>query len=145
MSTSVKKNSLSFYLRAFTCILGIAGLIAMVISSTMSSANKLFGLPLLIVLAVAGVALIALSVLVFPRQKLGEYLTAASVVGTIALFTAVIGNVINSRILLVSGLFSFNAGNTVGWSVFYVTVASLACFLVAILVLIISSFMKSTK
>lgn len=145
MSATVKTNPLTGSLRAFSCVLGLAGLVAMVISSTMSSANTLYGLPKLIALAAVGIVLLALTFLVFPRMGKGDYLSTASGVAAVALFTSVIGTVINSRILLISGLFSYNAGNTVGWSVFYVTVASIVCFLLAILLVIVAAFMNPTK
>ena len=63
----------------------------------------------------------------------------------IALIVATIGNIINSRILLISGLFSFNSQNMVGWHVFYITVACLVCYVVAIVAMIIGSFCKATK
>lgn len=141
MSASINKKSPAFYLRALTCVLGIAGLVTMIISSTMSTANTLYTLPTLCVMAVAAIALIVLATFVFKN----DILSSAAVLGSIALFTAVIGNVISSRILMIAGLFSYNAGNTVGWSVFYVTVASIVCFLVSILFLIVGAFMKSGK
>lgn len=143
MSANTKKQSLSFYLNAVTCVLGIAGLVTLIISSTMSSANALHGLPLLAVLAVGGIVLIALAMYMSSRNGLAVYISFASVVAAIALFTTVVGNTISSRILLISGLFSFNSGNMVGWNVFYVTVASIVCFLVSVLLLIVGSFMKS--
>ena len=66
-------------------------------------------------------------------------------VAAIALIVATIGNIINSRILLISGLFSFNSQNMVGWHVFYITVACLVCYVVAIVAMIIGSFCKATK
>ena len=44
------------------------------------------------------------------------------------LFSAVIGGIIMNRVLLISGLFSWNSGNTPGWNVFYASVVSIACF-----------------
>lgn len=145
MSTNTKKLSPAFFLTAVVIVLGIVGLITMIISSTMSTANTLYRLPLLVVLAVVGVALDILLLVGPPSWRENSYLSLVSIAASIALFTAVIGNVINSRILLISGLFSFNSGDTIGWSVFYITVASLACFLVAILLLIISAFFKPSK
>ena len=50
-----------------------------------------------------------------------------------------------SRILLISGLFSWNSMNTAGWKVFYVSVASMVCYVVSIILLIISAFLKTVK
>lgn len=141
MTASVNKKSPGFYLRALPGVLGIAGLVTMVISSTMSSANALYTLPMLAALALVGIVLVALSM--FAAKH--EILSTAAVLASIALFTAVIGNVMNSRVLMIAGLFSYNSGNTIGWSIFYITVASIICFLVAILLLIAGSFFQTKK
>ena len=142
---SVNKRGPGAILGALACVLGIAGLITMVISSTMSSGNALYSLTLLVVLAVAGVVLAGL-LFAGPQSWKGHaHLSLLSIVGAIALFTVVMGNVISSRVMLVAGLFSYNSGNTAGWSVFYVTVASVICFLVAIVALIVGAFTKPSK
>ena len=56
-----------------------------------------------------------------------------------------IGNIINSRILLISGLFSWNSQNMMGWRVFYVSIACIVCFVAAILALIVGAFLKNRK
>lgn len=140
---SKNQKSPSFYLNAVTCLVGIAGVVALVISSTMSSANALHSLPLLVALSAAGVVMVALVAAVSMGKLNNDYIGTLSTMAAIALFTVVVGSVINSRILLISGLFSYNAGNVVGWNVFYVTVASLGCFLVSVLLLIAGSFLKS--
>ena len=63
----------------------------------------------------------------------------------VGLFAAVICGMILSRILLISGLFSWNSMNTAGWKVFYVSVASMVCYVVSIILLIISAFLKTVK
>jgi hypothetical protein len=47
--------------------------------------------------------------------------------------------------MLVAGLFSFNAANEAGWSVFYVSVGAWACLLLGCVLLVASGFMKSVK
>lgn len=145
MSEHTSKLGFARVRMALILVLSIAGLLTMIISSTMSKANSLYGLSMLVALAVAGVALAAILLFAPQSWRKNGYLSLIAIVGSIALFTAVIGSVINGRILLISGLFSYNAANMVGWSVFYVTVASIVCFLAAILLLIVSAFMKSSK
>lgn len=145
MAAFIKKQSVGFYLNALACILGIAGLIAMIVCSTMTTAYALHSFTILTVGLVVGILLIAVAAYAPSRFGNYDYLGTVAVLGAIAAFAAVIGNVINDRILLISGLFSYNSGNMIGWSVFYATVASLVCLLVAMLLLVVGAFLKSVK
>lgn len=141
----MKKQGAGFYLNALACIAGIIGLIAMIACSTVSSANALNDFTMLTVEAVIAIVLILFAIYAPSKWGNYDYGSTVAVVAAIALFTAIIGNVINDRILLISGLFSYNSGNTVGWQVFYVTVAALVCYVVSIVCMIIGAFLKSTK
>lgn len=145
MSTSMNKRGPAAIFGILASILGIAGLVTMVISSTMSKSNALYSLTMLVVLAVVGVVFAALLFAGPQSWRSDNRLSLISIVAAIALFTVVLGNVISSRIMLISGLFSYNSGNTVGWSVFYITVASIVCYLAAVLALIVGAFMKPSK
>lgn len=142
----IKKQGAAFYFNVVAIVLAIAGIVTMVMSSTYSEANALAALTRLIAQSVLAVVLIAGGVWVANTGKddngiLGMFASMAA----IALIVATIGNIINSRILLISGLFSFNSQNMVGWHVFYITVACLVCYVVAIAAMIIGSFCKATK
>ena len=144
--TFLKKQGAAFYFNAVAIVLAVAGTIAMVMSSTYSEANALAALTRLIVQSVLAVVLVAGGIWAANDGKddngiLGMFASMAA----IALIVATIGNIINSRILLISGLFSFNSQNMVGWHVFYITVACLVCYVVAIVSMIIGSFCKATK
>ena len=91
-----------------------------------------------IILAVAAICL---------PNKFGNHdiLGTLAVLGAIAVYTAAFGQVLSERILLIAGLFSYDSVNTVGWQVFYVTVVSIAAFLVADIILIIGAFSRSVK
>ena len=121
-------------------VAGLAGVIAMIISSTMSTANSLVDLPLLIVAGVVGVALCAVAYLVK-----NDYVSLASSVGAVLLFVYALGNTLAARVLMIAGLFSYNQGNTEGWNVFYVVIASVVLFVVACVALIVDSFLKPKK
>lgn len=142
----IKKQGAAFYFNVVAIVLAIAGIVTMVMSSTYSEANALAALTRLIVQSVLAVVLIAGGIWAANTGKddngiLGMFASMAA----IALIVATIGNIINSRILLISGLFSFNSQNMVGWHVFYITVACLVCYVVAIAAMIIGSFCKATK
>lgn len=140
-----KKKALGFYLNAVACIAAIIGLVAMVISSTMSTANALNGFVSLTAMAVIAVVLTIIAVVSPTKNGNFDYLSTISIVAAIALLTVVIGSMLNERILLMSGLFSYNSANTAGWQVFYAMVVAVAGFLVAIVCMIIGAFNKSVK
>ena len=142
----IKKQVAAFYFNVVAIVLAVAGTIAMVMSSTYSEANALAALTRLIVQSVLAVVLVAGGIWAANDGKDDNgILGLAATMAAIALIVATIGNIINSRILLISGLFSFNSQNMVGWHVFYITVACLVCYVVAIVSMIIGSFCKATK
>lgn len=145
MKDFMKKQGAAFYLNGIAAILGIAGLAAMIRCSTMTSSYGLNSLSRLIVEAVIGIILVGLAIYAPNRFGNHDYVSTVSVIAAIALFSAIIGSVITERILLISGLFSYNAGNMLGWSVFYATAVSLACYLIAIIFLIAGAFSRSVK
>lgn len=145
MTAFMKKQGTAFYLNALSAVTGMAALIAMVTSSTMNEAYALNSLPLFVLGAVSGILLILIAVYTANRWGNYDYAGTLSIVAAIALFSAVTGGIIMNRILLISGLFSWNSGNTPGWNVFYASVVSIVCFVVSILLLIIGSFLKSIK
>ena len=144
--TFLKKQGAAFYFNAVAIVLAVAGTIAMVMSSTYSEANALAALTRLIIQSVLAVVLVAGGIWAANDGKDDNgILGLAATMAAIALIVATIGNIINSRILLISGLFSFNSQNMVGWHVFYVTVACLVCYVISILAMVIGSFFKATK
>ena len=141
----IKKQGAAFYFNVVAIVLAIAGIVTMVMSSTYSEANALAALTRLIVQSVLAVVLIAGGIWADNNGKGDGIISLAATMAAIALIVATIGNIINSRILLISGLFSFNSQNMVGWHVFYVTVACLVCYVISILTMVIGSFFKATK
>lgn len=145
MTAFMKKQGVAFYFNVVSAVAGIVALIAMISSSTMSDAYKLNAFPMMVVGTIAGILLIGLGIFGANRNGNYEYISTASQIGAIVLFSAVIGGMILDRVLLISGLFSWNSGNTIGWSVFYASAVSLVAFLISIVLLIIGSFLKSVK
>ena len=114
----MKKQGIACYLNILAAILGIAGLILTVRSSTMSTDNALTNLSTLILAGVVGIVLVCVAIIV--PNRLGNYdpISAISVLAAIALYAYLFGSCVSQRVMLIAGLFSFNAGNTVGWSIF---------------------------
>lgn len=141
----MKKQGVAFYFNVVAIVLAIAGIVTMVMSSTYSEANALAALTRLIVQSVLAIVLVIGGIWADNNGKGDGIISLAATMAAIALIVATIGNIINSRILLISGLFSFNSQNMVGWHVFYVTVACLVCYVISILAMVIGSFFKATK
>ncbi len=141
----MKKQGAAFYFNVVAIVLAIAGIVTMVMSSTYSEANALAALTRLIVQSVLAIVLVIGGIWADNNGKGDGIISLAATMAAIALIVATIGNIINSRILLISGLFSFNSQNMVGWHVFYVTVACLVCYVISILAMVIGSFFKATK
>lgn len=145
MADFIKKQGIGSFFNCLAAVLGIVGIVAAVICSTMTVTYSLGNLGTIALLAVCGIVL-ALAAICLPNI-FGNHdiLGTAAVLGAIALFAAAFGNVLSERILLIAGLFSYDSVNTVGWQVFYVTVVAIAAFLIADIVLIIGAFTKSVK
>jgi hypothetical protein len=132
-------------LTSIAAVFSLVGIITMIVASNVSKAYVFHSFTLMLILAVAGMLLVALAVY-FPLKK-GNFdlFSTFSILIAIAFDMVVISNMINERILLVSGLLSYNAGSTIGWKVLYATVISLACFLLSIFSLFIASFVRTVK
>ena len=144
--TFLKKQGAAFYFNAVAIVLAVAGIVTMVMSSTYSEANALAALTRLVIQGVLAVVLIAGGIWAANKGKDDNGIIGlAATMAAIALIVATIGNIINSRILLISGLFSWNSQNMIGWRVFYVSIACIVCFVAAILALIVGAFLKNRK
>ncbi|MCC8183090.1 MAG: hypothetical protein LIO45_09040 [Clostridiales bacterium] len=143
--TALKNRTVGGYCQIVAAILGLAGLILLIINNNISSSYSLSTFGLLLTGAVVGVILSVVAVIT--PTKLGDLdvVSTLSIMVTVGVYGLIIGQMANERILMISGLFSWNSGNTVAWSVFYVMIASIVCFAVAAVLLIITSFMKTVK
>ena len=139
------KKGIAFYLNFAAALLGAVGLGLTVYSSTVSVDNALTNLPLVIAAGLVGIVLVVLAAVAPVRMGNHNPVTAVSVVAAIALYSYVYGQCALQRIMLIAGLFSFNSGNTVGWTIFYLTVACAVCMVIACVLLIVSSFCKTVK
>lgn len=145
MSDFMKKQSVGAYLNVVAVILGIVGIIAACICSSMTVTYALGNLGVIILLGIIGIIFACAAVVLPNIFGNHDILSTVSVCVSIALFTAAFGQVLSERILLIAGLFSYDSVNTVGWQVFYVTVVSIAAFVVGSLIMIIGAFTRSVK
>lgn len=141
----MKHCAIACYLNGIAAVTGAAGVLLTVLSSTATADNALSGLGLTVAAGAAAVALVLLAIWMPTRKGNHDPVSAVSVVAAIALFTYVFGQVVSQRIMLIAGLFSFNAGNAAGWGVFRLVVAASACLLAANLLLVVGSFNRSVK
>ncbi|MCD8341080.1 MAG: hypothetical protein LUC87_02870 [Clostridiales bacterium] len=142
----LKNRTVGAYGQILAAILGIAGLVTLIISNNISTSYSLSSFGLLATGAVVGIVL-SLVAVVTPTTKLGDLdvVSTLSIMVTVGLYALIIGQMANERILMISGLFSWNTQNTTGWSVFYMMIASIVCFAVAAVLLIVTAFMKTVK
>lgn len=141
----MKKLSVGAYLTAAAAVLGLVGLICTIVSSTMRADSALQGLPPIVIAAVVGIVLCCVAVASCGSLGNHNIVCAVAVLGAIALYMYAFGAAVGQRVMMIAGLFSFNAGDTVGWSIFYVSIVAWVCLIVGCVLLIAGSFMKSVK
>ena len=141
----MKKLSAGGYLNILAAILGVVGTVLTIVSSTMSADNTLAGLPMIVAAGIVGAVLCVLAVWTSGRFGNFDVIGSVSLLAAIALYCYAFGSAVGKQVMMIAGLFSFNAGNTVGWSVFYVSVGAWACLLVGCLMVVISGFLKTVK
>lgn len=139
------KKAIGFYLTLVAAVLGIAGAVLASYSSSLSTENALTNGNLVLTAGIIGAVLACVGAGASRRQGNHNPVTAITVLAAIALYSYTYGQCVLQRILLIAGLFSYNSGNTVGWSVFYATVACAVCMIVGCILLIVSSFCKTVK
>jgi len=133
------------YFNCVAAVLGVVGVIAMLVSSNINAAYAYKNVALLTVMGICGVLLCIIAV--WSPTKFGNHdvISTISVIGAVALYMGVVGSMIAERILMIAGLFSYNSQNTVGWNVFYATVAAAAAFVVASVIIVVGAFLGSVK
>ena len=141
----LKKLSIGGYLNALAAVLGLAGTILTIVSGMVSVDNPLTNTALITAAGCAGVVLCLLAIFAPSRWGNFDILGSVSILGAIALYCYTFGAAVGQRVMLIAGLFSFNAANEAGWSVFYVSVAAWVCLLLGCVLLVASGFVKSVK
>ena len=118
-------------------VLALAAIVLTVVSSALTEANVLLGLSTAIA---AGIGAIVLCVL--PAVLNNDLVALIAPLGAIACNMVVLNITVSERILMIAGIFSYNSGDTAGWNVFYVVVASCVCVVLSCVANMVSSFMK---
>ena len=92
----MKKNAIGFYFNVLAAILGIAGLVCTVLSS--SGDNALSGLSMIIAAGVVAIALVIVAI--YSPMKNGNHdpIAAVSVIAAIALFMYVFNQCVSQRV-----------------------------------------------
>ena len=139
------KSGVGAILTYIASVLSFAGIVMMIVASSISKASAFYSLTLMLILAVAGMLLVVLASYLPLKKGNFDLYSTLSILIAIVLFMMDIRYMINERILLISGLFTYNAGSTIGWKIFYATIASIACFLLSIFSLIVASFTRAVK
>ena len=141
----MKKLSTGGYLTAVAAVLGLAGAILTLVSGMVSADNPLANAAMIVGAAFVGVVLCALALFAPGRFGNFDLLGSAAILGAIALYIYSFGAAVSQRVMLIAGLFSFNAGNTAGWNVFYVSVAAWVCLILGCLLLVVGAFLRTVK
>lgn len=142
---SIRKQGASGVFGIIALILAVAAMIATVVCSSMNPAYALSAPGSIIGLEVLAIVLAAAGLILDGTGASGDLVGIFPTLAAIVVLMLTIGQLINERILLMSGLFSYNSQNTAGWRVFYVTVVAVAGLLLSALTLIIRSFLRSRK
>ncbi len=134
------KLNKSSIVNVVAAVLALAGVIVAYVSHAYTSANAVSNATMMII---AGVVAVALSVL--PAFLKNDIVALVAPMGAIACMMYVFNMIISERILMIAGIFSYDAGNTDGWTVFYITVAAAVCLLVSVVINIVTAFGKNEQ
>ncbi len=140
---TLKKLKPASFLELAAVLLGVAGTVLLILCGTMDYTYSLSAFPLLLTAAVAGIILILAAVITPLFLGSQNIVSTVSILAGIACFTFVIGDIFSERAMMISGLMTWNAQNTAGWNVFYMTIACAVCLGISILIMIVSAFMDN--
>lgn len=131
----MKKLGIGSYLNVAAAVFGIAAVVLAVISNGFPD-KALPSLVSCIVFGVIGVVLCVAGVVMANK----DLIRTVCGLGAIASFMAILGNMVGDRVIMIAGLYSFSSGDTVGWTVFYITIAAAVCIVLSCVSLIASAF-----
>lgn len=149
MSSTTVKKGVGLYLDVVAVVLAVVGIIAAVVSTTMGEGYEFSGLAMCICLAVVAIALVAVAA--YTDLKSAEKGEGAGIVSMIALGVAIFlmvfcgVQVVASRALAISGLFSWNSMDTTGWQMFYAAATSAGSFVLGAVLLTVACFLPTAK
>ena len=139
------KKSPALVAEVLGAILAIVGLVLTFMCSGMSEDYALASMGMYAAEIVAAVVLVALAAWSATRDADNGIIGLAATAVSVFLLVNVAVSVVGSRILLASGLFTWNSANQVGWSVWNSTITAVVVLLVAGLVLVVGAFLPQGK
>ena len=147
MSSINAKKGIGLYLDVVAMVLAVVGIIAMAVSSNMGEGYEFSGLGMCIALAVVAIALVAVAIYTdLKNVEKGPGLVAVFALGVAIFLMVYCGvQVVASRALSISGLFSWNSMDTTGWQMFYAAATSAGCFVVGAILLTVGCFLPIAK
>lgn len=137
----MKKLGMGSIMNAAAAVLGVVGVIATYVCSSMNVDNAMVSLPTCIVFGIVGIVLCVAGIVLAQN----DLIRTVAGLGAIAAFMYVVSNLISERVMLVAGLFSYAQGNQAGWQVFYVTIVAAAALILGCVSLIVGAFGKAAK
>lgn len=141
MMTTLKHEGAS---GSFTCIamlLAVIAVVATIVCSVMNSAYALNALSTILVMEIGGILFTLIGVYMKGRQGNTAIFSFVPVLFSIFVMIQAVGKLLSERILMIAGLFSYNAQNTAGWQVFYATAVAMVALVLSAVLLIIASFL----
>ena len=141
MASSSKKLGLGGILELLGAALGVVALILMIVCNAMGSDYEFTYATLLNLGTIAG-AVLAVVVAFSPRFSFDKkgYLGLIAAIGSVFLYGYTAIQAINERILVISALYSWNTGNTAGWTSFYFTIAVVVCLVLGSIFVMVGEF-----
>lgn len=137
---STKKIGAAVVIRSIAAVLGVIGLAVVLVCNAKGGQCAFAGLFGYVLGAALAIVFAGLSVWAPGHEwERGLVGPACNIAGVIAFVLTAI-NMFAERILLVSGLFTWDSMNTMGWTAFYLTAAAAICFVAAALFLVIGAF-----
>ncbi len=149
MSSTTVKKGVGLYLDVIAVVCAVVGIVAMFVSGNMGEGYEFSGLGMCACLAV--VAIVLVCVAVYTDVKRAEKGQGAGLVGLFALAVAIFlmvycgVQVVASRALSISGLFSWNSMDTTGWQMFYAAATSAGGFVLGAVLLTVGCFLPAAK
>lgn len=134
------KKSPALIFEALGAVLAIVGLVLTFMCSAMSEDYALGSMAIYAVEVIVAIALVALAGASVVRDFGRGYVSLASIAVSVFLLVNVAVNVIGARVLLASGLFTWNSANQVGWNVWNSSIVAVVVLFISAVVLVVSAF-----
>lgn len=136
----------TFYLSALAIIATIVGVVFTTLSSNVQGYMlMLTELTTIYVCAIIAVVLLIAGIICSQLIGAHSFIVYILNLAAMVLLCVAFGEIIMGRAVLASAQFSYDSVNTVGWGVLYQSIAGLALFLVADILILVESFLKGQK